>query len=80
MEGHWLAGPFAPVHQVERLADWDYPDETFSDFPAFTTISKKKILGLNAAKLYGVEVPEELQLRDETPAKQEAAAAVGDQG
>ena len=49
-----------PKWQVEGLVDWDYPDETFSDYPAFTTASKKKILGLNAAKLYGVEVPEEL--------------------
>ena len=51
-----------PKWQVEGLVDWDYPDETFSDFPAFTTESKKKILGLNAAKLYDVEVPQELQL------------------
>jgi hypothetical protein len=27
-----------------------------------TTATKKKILGLNAAKLYGIEVPEEYQL------------------
>ena len=46
-----------PKWQVEGLVDWNYPDETFSDFPAFTTESKKKILGLNAAKLYDVEVP-----------------------
>ena len=51
-----------PKWQVEGLVDWDYPDETFSDYPAFTTESKKKILGLNAAKLYDVEVPQELQL------------------
>ena len=69
-----------PKWQVEGLVDWDYPDDTFSDFPAFTTTAKKKILGLNAAKLYGVDVPEELQLKDETPARQEAAVAVGGQG
>ena len=51
-----------PKWQVEGLVEWDYPDETFSDFPAFTTESTKKILGLNAAKLYGVDVPQELQL------------------
>ena len=36
--------------------------------------SKKKILGLNAAKLYDIEVPEEFQLPAEagTPAAQEA--------
>ena len=40
----------------------------FSDYPAFTTAAKKKILGLNAAKLYGVDVPPELQLPDEAGA------------
>ena len=40
--------------------------------------AKKKILGLNAAKLYGIEVPEELQLpaEDGTPAAQEDAQLV----
>ena len=50
-------GIWEPKWQVEGLVDWDYPDETFSDYPAFTTESKKKILGLNAAALYDVEVP-----------------------
>jgi predicted TIM-barrel fold metal-dependent hydrolase len=69
-----------PKWQVEGFVDWDYPDETFSDFPAITTESKKKILGLNAAALYGVEVPQELQLRDETsePAAEEDARLVED--
>ena len=58
------------------LVDWNYPDETFSDFPAFTTESKKKILGLNAAKLYDVEVPIELQLANGSPAAQEDAQLV----
>jgi uncharacterized protein len=67
-----------PKWQVEGLVDWDYPDETFSDFPAFTTASKKKILGLNAAALYGVEVPEECRLPDDagTPAAREDAELV----
>ena len=51
-----------PKWQVEGFVDWDYPDETYSDFPAWTLAAKKKVLGLNAAKLYGVEVPEELRL------------------
>jgi hypothetical protein len=37
-------------------------DEAFSDYPQLTTATKKKILGLNAAKLYGIEVPAECQL------------------
>ena len=32
---------------------------------ALGTDGKKKIMGLNAAKLYGVEVPQELQLPPE---------------
>jgi predicted TIM-barrel fold metal-dependent hydrolase len=51
-----------PKWQVEGLVDWDYPDDTFSDYPRWTTEAKKKVLGLNAAKLYGVDVPEELRL------------------
>jgi hypothetical protein len=38
---------------------WDYPDETFSDYPRLSTGGKKKILGLNAARLYNLEVPAE---------------------
>ena len=65
-----------PKWQVEGLVDWDYPDETYSDYPAFTTESKKKILGLNAAKLYDVEVPQELQLSNgDTPAARDDSAA-----
>ena len=52
-----------PQWQVEGLVDWDYPDDPeFSDYPRWTTTAKKKVLGLNAAKLYGVEVPAELRL------------------
>jgi predicted TIM-barrel fold metal-dependent hydrolase len=67
-----------PKWQVEGLVDWDYPGEEYSDYPAFTTASKKKILGLNAAKLYGVEVPPECRLPDEagTPAGRDDAQLV----
>ena len=55
-----------------------YPDDEFSDFPRVTTASKKKILGLNAARLYGIEVPKECQLPADagTPAAQDDAALV----
>ena len=67
-----------PKWQVEGLVDWDYPDETFSDYPAWTTAAKQKVLGLNAARLYGVDVPEELQLREGegTPAAEDDAQLV----
>jgi hypothetical protein len=60
-----------PKWQIEGLVDWDYPDDDYSDFPRWTTAAKKKVLGLNAAKLYGIEVPEQFRLpADEgTPAE-----------
>ncbi len=52
-----------PKWQVEGFVDWEMPDdEAFSDYPRLGVEGKKKILGLNAAKLYGVDVPEELQV------------------
>jgi predicted TIM-barrel fold metal-dependent hydrolase len=67
-----------PRWQIEGLLGWDYPDETFSDYPRWTTEAKKKILGLNAAKLYGIEVPEEAQLKEKTtePGAEEDARLV----
>jgi uncharacterized protein len=68
-----------PKWQVEGFVDWNYPaDEAYSDYPALETAGKKKIMGLNAAKLYGIEVPAELRLPDEagTPAAQEDAQLV----
>jgi predicted TIM-barrel fold metal-dependent hydrolase len=67
-------GIWEPKWQVEGLVDWDYPDETFSDYPRWTTEAKKKALGLNAAKLYGIEVPEGLGL----PAGADAPASRDD--
>jgi hypothetical protein len=58
------------------------PDpEEFSDYPAVTTATKKKILGLNAARLYGIEVPAECQLDtgQGTPAAQDDAQLVAGQ-
>jgi len=54
---------WTPKWQVEGLVDWQMPDdEAFTDYPRLTTATKKKILGLNAAKLYGIEVPAECRL------------------
>jgi predicted TIM-barrel fold metal-dependent hydrolase len=70
-----------PKWQVEGFVDWTYPgDEEYSDYPPLTSAGKKKILGLNAAKLYGIDVPEELRLPEEagTPAAREDAQLVSD--
>ena len=56
-------GIWEPKWQVEGFIDWQMPDsEQFSDYPKLTTAAKKKIMGLNAAKLYDIEVPPEYQL------------------
>jgi len=57
--------------------DWDFPDdEAYSDYPRLGVEGKKKILGLNAAKLYDLEVPEELRLDHGKPAAQDDAKLV----
>jgi predicted TIM-barrel fold metal-dependent hydrolase len=54
-----------PKWQVEGLVDWQMPDdEAFTDYPKLTTASRKKILGLNVARLYDIPVPPECQLPD----------------
>ena len=66
-----------PKWQVEGFVDWDFPDdEAFSDYPRLGTDGKKKILGLNAAKLYDLKVPDELQLKEATPAAQDDSKLV----
>ncbi|OLM11394.1 amidohydrolase family protein [Pseudonocardia sp. Ae505_Ps2] len=58
---------WTPKWQVEGLVDWQTPDDDqFADYPRLTTASKKKILGLNAAKLYDIEVPADCRLPDTT--------------
>jgi predicted TIM-barrel fold metal-dependent hydrolase len=54
---------WTPRWQIEGFVDWQMPDdEAFADYPRLTTATKKKILGLNAAKLYDIPVPAECQL------------------
>ena len=66
-----------PKWQIEGFLNWEMPDEPqFADYPRLDTNGKRKILGLNAAKLYGVEVPAEFQV----PGAADPAAAVGVEG
>ena len=52
-----------PKWQVEGFVDWNMPSgEEFSDYAKFSVAAKKKILGLNAARLYGIDVPPECRL------------------
>ena len=68
-----------PRWQIEGFVDWDYPGDEFSDYPRVNAATKKKILGLNAARLYDIEVPAECQLPADgrAPAAQDDAALVG---
>jgi len=68
-----------PKWQVEGFVDWEMPDDdAFSDYPRLGVEGKKKILGLNAAALYDIEVPEEYRLPvpAEEPASPERAVGV----
>src|SRR5919112_570061 len=59
---------WTPKWLVERFVDFQIPED-MTEYAPLTTEVKKKVLGLNAAKLYGLEVPEELQLPEaEEPA------------
>jgi predicted TIM-barrel fold metal-dependent hydrolase len=52
-----------PRWQIEGFVDWQMPaGEEFSDYAQFSVTAKKKILGLTAAKLYDIDVPQELQV------------------
>jgi predicted TIM-barrel fold metal-dependent hydrolase len=55
-------GIWQPKWQIEGFVDWEFPDEPeYSDYPRLSAEGKKKILGLNAARLYGIEVPAETE-------------------
>ena len=59
---------WTPRWLVERFVDFQIPED-LSEYAPLTTEQKKKILGLNAAKMYDLEVPKELQLPEaEEPA------------
>ena len=48
-----------PRWLVEKFVDFQIPDDMQPDLGVLTTDIKKKILGLNAAALYDLEVPDE---------------------
>jgi uncharacterized protein len=72
-------GIWEPKWQIEGFVDWQMPDDDeLSDYAKLTTATKKKILGLNAAKLYDIKVPDECQLPADAgaPAAKDDAALV----
>jgi uncharacterized protein len=67
-----------PKWQIDGFLDWEMPDDAaYSDYPRLDANGKRKILGLNAAKLYGVDVPEEFRVPEPVA---DPAAAVGVEG
>jgi uncharacterized protein len=67
-----------PKWQIDGFLDWEMPDESeLRDYPRLDRNGKRKILGLNAAKLYDVEVPQEFRIPEEAA---DPAAAVGVEG
>jgi uncharacterized protein len=67
-----------PKWEVEGFVAWEMPDDSeLADYPRLGVEGKKKILGLNGAKLYDVEVPEELRLPVPADEPASAESAVG---
>lgn len=50
-----------PKWLVENLVDFEMPEDMLDDFAPVTPDAKRKMLGINAARLYGLEVPEEMR-------------------
>ena len=54
---------WTPKWLVERIVDFQIPED-MTEYGPITTAQKKKILGLNAAKMYDLDVPADLRLPD----------------
>ena len=52
---------WTPKWLIERFVDFQIPED-MTEYAPLTTEQKRKILGLNAAKMYGLDVPAELQV------------------
>ncbi|MEU9064269.1 amidohydrolase family protein [Streptomyces sp. NPDC048430] len=50
---------WTPRWLIERFVDFQIPED-MTEYAPITTAQKKKILGLNAAAMYGIEVPDGL--------------------
>ena len=56
---------WSPKWIIEKFVDFELPEDIRQETGVdLTTTAKKKILGLNLARLYGLEVPEELRLQE----------------
>jgi predicted TIM-barrel fold metal-dependent hydrolase len=48
---------WSPKWLVEKFVDFSIPEDMVSEYGQLTPDVKRKILGLNAAKLYNLDVP-----------------------
>jgi predicted TIM-barrel fold metal-dependent hydrolase len=46
-----------PKWLIEKFVDFQIPDELTGEYGQLTVADKRKVLGLNAARLYDIEVP-----------------------
>jgi predicted TIM-barrel fold metal-dependent hydrolase len=51
-----------PKWLVERFVDWQMPEDMVGEYGTLTVDEKRQILGLNAARLYDIEVPADLDV------------------
>jgi hypothetical protein len=49
---------------VEKFVDFQIPEDLQGEYGTLSVNQKKKILGLNAARLYDIKVPGELDVVD----------------
>lgn len=66
---------WTPRWLVERFVDFQIPED-MTEYAPLTTDQKKKVLGLNAAALYDIPVPEHLQVAHPPAAAEPQAVAV----
>ncbi len=60
-----------PKWLVEKFVDFQIPEDMQSEYGTLTPDIKRKVLGLNAAKLYDLEVPSEIPQPDAVAAGSE---------
>ncbi|WP_329133725.1 amidohydrolase [Streptomyces sp. NBC_01476] len=58
---------WSPKWLIERFVDFQIPEDLQSEYGVLTTAVKRKILGLNHARLYDLKVPEHAQLPADPP-------------
>ena len=67
---------WTPKWLVEQFVDFQIPEDMQDEYGVLTTDVKRKILGLNAARLYDIEVPAEMRAAEpEVPAGREPVAS-----